>query len=407
MATSMKVLLAISWAMPPMLFPRSVQVSRTLMALARQEWEITVVCGDPQSTPYVDPSLEKLYAGSYKTIRVSNAQAIDVSPDLLMRQWLKPAVSEIKTLLKRGERFPAMLTFAQPWVDHLIGLEVRKFARMPWIAHFSDPWVGSLYYAGFGKKLLKSWQKMEKDVIQQADMVLFTNSQAVDLVMQKYPPAWKEKVRVIPHGYDSSLVKSIGPSPASGSRLRLIYTGDLYGKRTPRGLFQALSSLSQRMSLQDQIEIVFVGRTSPEHQQLASELGIIDNVTFHDQVPYIQSLEAAAEADVLVVIDAPSSTPSPFLPSKLVDYLMFKKPILGLTPQDGASADLLRRLGCPVVAPGDPMAIAGALSSLLESWRKGNLTVSPDYEEIAQFYDIHRVGRLFEEALIQVIDREV
>jgi glycosyltransferase involved in cell wall biosynthesis len=407
MATSMKVLLAISWAMPPMLFPRSVQVSRTLMALSRRGWEVTVVCGDPQSTPYIDPSLEKLYGDCYKTIPVMNVEAADISPDLLMLQWLKPAVSGIRTLLDAGKRFSALLTFAQPWVDHLIGLEVQKIAKMPWIAHFSDPWVDGLYYADIGRKLLQSWRKMEKDVIHQSDGIVFTNSQTVDLVMRKYPPAWKEKVRVIPHGYDASLAKSMGPSPVSGSRLRLVYTGDLYGKRTPRGLFQALSSLSQRMSLQDQIEIVFVGRTSPEHQQLASELGLTDIVTFHDQVPYTQSLEAAAAADVLVVIDAPSSTPSPFLPSKLVDYLMFKKPILGLTPQDGASADLLRRLGCPVVAPDDPMAIAEALSSLLESWRDGNLTGSPDYEEIAQSYEIQRVGRLFEEALIQVIDKEV
>ncbi|MFZ2098689.1 MAG: hypothetical protein WAV05_18815 [Anaerolineales bacterium] len=400
----MKALLAVSWAMPPMLFPRSVQVSRTLMALSRRGWEITVVCGDLQSTTYIDPSLEKLYGGCYKTIRVMNAEAADISPDLLMLQWLKPAVSGIRTLLGAGKRFSTLLTFAQPWVDHLIGLEVRKIAKMPWIAHFSDPWVDGLYYADVGKKLLKSWRKMEKDIIQEADVVLFTNSQAVDLVMRKYPPAWKEKVGVIPHGYDASLAKSTGPTPASGSRLRMVYTGDLYGKRTAWGLFQALGILSQ-VSLQDQIEIVFVGRTSPEHHQMVNDLGLSGIITFNDQVPYVKSLEVAAGADVLLVIDAPSSTPSPFLPSKLVDYLMFKKPILGLTPQDGASADLLRRLGCPVIPPDDPLSIAKALSNMIESWCGGSLAVSQEFGQVAMTYDIDQTGRLLDKVLTQVADR--
>ena len=81
-ASDMKELLAVSWAMPPMLFPRSVQVSRALMALSRRGWQVTTVCGEPQSTPYIDASLEKLCAGCYKTIRVRGEEAIDNSPDL-------------------------------------------------------------------------------------------------------------------------------------------------------------------------------------------------------------------------------------------------------------------------------------------------------------------------------------
>ena len=62
---------------------------------------------------------------------------------------------------------------------------------------------------------------------------------------------------------------------------------------------------------------------------------------------------------MLLVIDAPADD-SLFLPSKLIDYLPLGKPILGLTPLRGASADLIRRLGYPVVAPDDEAAIAAA-----------------------------------------------
>ena len=46
---------------------------------------------------------------------------------------------------------------------------------------------------------------------------------------------------------------------------------------------------------------------------------------------------------MLLVIDAPADE-SLFLPSKLIDYLPARKPILGLTPARGASADLIRAL---------------------------------------------------------------
>ena len=50
----------------------------------------------------------------------------------------------------------------------LVGLRVRRTHRLPWVAHFSDPWVDSPYLRG-SSWLRRIWQRMERDVVAQAD----------------------------------------------------------------------------------------------------------------------------------------------------------------------------------------------------------------------------------------------
>ena len=107
----------------------------------------------------------------------------------------------------------------------------------------------------------------------------------------------------------------------------------------------------------------------------------------------------AEDADVLVVIDAPTRGPSPFLPSKLVDYLPLGKPIFAITPRDGASATLVRSLGGIVAPPDDDAAIRVALRDLIARWREGRLTIGPDFERVASGYDIAKTTAAFSDVL--------
>ena len=65
--------------------------------------------------------------------------------------------------------------------------------------------------------------------------------------------------------------------------------------------------------------------------QFLSEMGLEDCVSWTEPLYYSRSLKEMADANVLVVIDADFEV-SPFLPSKIFDYLLFDRPILGLTP---------------------------------------------------------------------------
>ena len=128
---------------------------------------------------------------------------------------------------------------------------------------------------------------------------------------------------------------------------------------------------------------------------------------FRDRVSVDEARAIAADADILLVIDAPTTGPSPFLPSKLVDYLPLRKPIFGVTPVDGASAALLKHLGCPVAAPDDVAGIQAVIAALVGRWRDGTIGVAPQFDRVAGEYDIRRTAALFSDILTQACGARV
>jgi glycosyltransferase involved in cell wall biosynthesis len=393
-------LLAVSWAMPPLLLPRALQVPRTLGALARMGWQVTVVHAGYGLVPPDAPrevSLGEPAGNRYRSLAVALPRPAGWKPlfaalarcglDETAWRWL--ALRKAAGLLEQA-RFDALLTFAQPWSDHLVGLRVRQRLGIPWVAHFSDPWVDNPLLHAKDEKRLPRWRQQEEQVVREASAVVFTNDYTLELVMRKYPASWRQKAFVVPHGYDRAVLQSL-PLRERGERMRLAMTGNFYAARTPEPLLEALGQLARRVPLRGQLEVLIAGANNERFEPLAAQMGLDGVVRFFRTVPYRESLELLNSADVLLLIDAPSGEASPFLPSKLIDYLMFAKPILGITPVRGASAELLRRLDCPVAAPGDVAGIARAVEELLERWRAGRLAVSEGFRAVAEQYEIRRV----------------
>jgi hypothetical protein len=157
--------------------------------------------------------------------------------------------------------------------------------------------------------------------------------------------------------------------------------------------------LNRQAPLAGQLELSLTGPDVGDYAAEAVRLGLGRVVKLHGKVSPSMAADAAAAADALLVIDAPSDGASVFLPSKLVDYLAFRKPILGLTPARGATASLLNRLHFPVVQPDDVPAIASAVQALLRQFRQGTLAVDDAFDSVASDYDISNTARLLSDVL--------
>ena len=389
--------------------PRATQVSRVLGRLARFGWQPTTICLAPRpgGPHWFDGASPDAPAG-VELVRVPSPEewfavraAWRVAPGLRdfpdsTRVWVRRAAHTAICLAAAGE-YAGLMTFAQPWSDHLVGIRVHRATGLPWVAHFSDPWADSPYATPRQRSI---WRRMEADVLREACAVVFVTEETADLVMAKYPGEWRKKVSIVPHGFES---RSGGaPRPQDRRRpLRLAYVGRFYrGVRTPVALLRALAGLHRRESVAGTLEVLFVGPHVEEYERDAAALGIASLVRFRGRVSPAEAARVAADADVLLVVDAPGDGPSVFLPSKLIDYLPFRKPILGLTPETGASARLLRRLGCPVVRPDDVGGITSALAGLIERWRAGTLHVGESFDRVAAEFDIAHTARLLHQVLL-------
>jgi Glycosyl transferase 4-like domain/Glycosyl transferases group 1 len=395
--------------------PRATQVSRTARELAAIGWRPTVVCMAPRrGGPHWPDGVDMLPPAGVDLVRIPSPEewfpvrvAWRLAP--IVRDWpdskwpwIKRATRAV-TRIAASDEYAGLLTFGQPWSDHLVGLRAKRATGLPWLAHFSDPWTDSPYISGFDWQR-RIWRRMEADVIREADAVVFVTSETADCVMKKYPPEWRGKVAVVPHGYDrrpasSSAERRAGP-------MRVVHTGRFYaGIRTPAAVLQAIAVLHARASLVGVLDVLFVGPHNQEFAALSAALGLASVVRFQGRVSQPEAQAAAADADVLLVVDAPSRGASMFLPSKLIDYLPFEKPILGVTPDPGATASLLRRLGCPVAPPDDAAAIASALDALIGHWRAGALRVPPSFHRVAGDYAIERTTAQLNGVLVRAFDR--
>jgi hypothetical protein len=273
---------------------------------------------------------------------------------LLNRQTFKTALR-----LLEATSYDTMITWSQWHSIHLVGLALkRRFPKLPWIAHFSDPWVDN----PFSKYdiVRRAYDRyLERKVFESADILSLTSRETIDLVFVGPRAKYRNATAEFPHVFDPELYPRTSP-PHTG-KLMLRSLGAFYGARSPEPLFQALAILRGREpAVLDNIAVELIGSV-PKHFMETQALQTLPQDTVHvlPSVDYQSSLGLMRSADLLLNIDAPF-THSPFLPSKLVDYIGAERPIFGITPP-GTASRVIGELGGWVSEPNRPQAIADEL----------------------------------------------
>ena len=237
-----------------------------------------------------------------------------------------------------------LLTLSKFDSAHLAGLLVKqRYPELPWIASFGDPWVDfeRFGYVRYNAATRRLNERLEGRVLDLADRIVVTNRHTGRLFERRRPDV-ADKLRVITQCYDpgSFPARTRGPARAP---IVARYLGTFYNRRSPRPLLEAVRALegaSPRLAERVRFELVG-GLACDDAEDCRRLLDGLASVCLVGEVSYQDSLQLMVDADALLVIDAPTDE-SPFLPSKLVDYLGTDRPIVALTGP-GASADVVRR----------------------------------------------------------------
>jgi len=395
-------IVAVSYCYPPLRYPRAIQVARLLAHLP--DMDIAVVCAiEPGPS---DTSLLNAYPdGARRVVRVPWTRSALVRlrlrdrllEDRLLlpdryRGWQRAAASRLRSL-DRQTAFDVLVTFGQPMSDHLLGLRLAQRRGRRWIAHFSDPWIDSPFFRG--REVTRRLNaRLERLVVERADALVFTSGETVDLVMGKYPPRLRGKAHVLPHAYDPTLYPDKAPPR---DRIIVRYLGNFYGHRSPEPLMHALRILGKtRPTTLEGVRIELIGSSERPFAMDAFSGLLRDTVSIREPVDYLESLALMQTSHLLLLIDAPDES-SVFLPSKLVDYLGARRPIVALSP-NGAAANLTRRMGGWTADPKNPEAAATALGAAIEAVRRGPVE---DWgpEQVVREYEIGTVAPQFRELI--------
>lgn len=397
----MKILM-IAYTFPPLLFPATMCYVKLAKGLQEQGHQVTVLAVDPKTFQFPggwkkDDTLRDLIP---QGVAVHFVKSWEINPFIRLAkrfrlsreiflpflepkkiEWTYAARSSVLKHIQINDT-DVILSCSQPHCNHLLGRHLKHKTGKPWIAYFSDPWTDNVYTPYSSRRVFRRHLALEKDVLAEADAVYFTSPETEHLVMGKYPRKLLQKTGVLPHSFVPQWYEggSGGRGPRAGGKIRFVQTGHFYGPRTPLPLLEALTLLKSEMILADCFEFVFYGGMQEEYRRYIKTNGLADVVKLQGTVPYMESLRAMKDADYLLLIDAPLSAPgeSVFLPSKLIDYLGSHKPIVGITPLQGASARVLSETGNLVCDIADVPAIAKALAGIVNK----TVHVRPDVQKI-------------------------
>jgi len=258
----------------------------------------------------------------------------------------------------------------------LIGYFLHVLSGKPWIVDFRDSMTEDGLTQGapqYPRDALtyRIYTWIERKAIQHGSRFLFTAPATVRMYLKRYPFLHPDQCLLVPNGYDESDFAGLAPKHTAHDQVRLLHSGLIYPfERDPRPFFRALARLKAEGQINSDtlsVDLRACG-SEAEYQRDVEALGIQDLVHFLPHLPYRDSLQDAAEADCLLLLQAACCDHQ--IPAKAYEYLRLNKPILALTTHTGDTARLLDEAGGATIADiADESAIGSALPIFLHSVR--------------------------------------
>jgi glycosyltransferase involved in cell wall biosynthesis len=308
--------------------------------------------------------------------------------------WLPFAATACYRAIRRY-RPDAVLSSGPAHHIHLLGRHLHRWLGLPWVADFRDPWV-----AGDRSPMtweVRGWEKRaEPSVMREADALILNTPGARDLLQEAYPQH-AAKMTSITNGYDPEPFEIDSVPPLSGATIEIVHTGVVYANRSPGPFLDAVRGLETAATAGRDLRIRFIGEFSDQSKkdEIVDKVrgGLNASVTVEGRVPYLQSVRAMIDADVLLLLDSPRRRTG--VPAKLYEYIGAGRPILALAEHESDVAWVLRESGLPhrVAPPLDPEAIRRAFAELLRD-PAISCCGAPNRPRPARFARRHLAGEL-------------
>ena len=293
--------------------------------------------------------------------------------------WIGPSVKYLSKLIEGGERFDAVISTGPPHSMHLIAREIHKVFNIPWIADFRDPWTRIFYFKhlGLSAKSLRKHKELERSVIAEADRVTVVSSQMKTEFSQGEFETFKDKVEIIPNGYDPEDFDSVEKAPDAEGKFVVAHTGLMPESANPDKLWKVLGDMAKSdPEFKEKLMVVTMGQTDGSVKKDIAENGLSDNFKDLGYVPHAQSVAWQKRADILLLPLRKEEESKAILTGKFFEYLASGNNILAFGPTDGDLARSLKETGSGIICEFDDE------NSIKEAFVKLQKPNSPTQEQI-------------------------
>lgn len=226
---------------------------------------------------------------------------------------------QVYDALRNESNYDLLVTIAVPhhnhWAVGKLYAQGHRIAKT-WIADCGDPFM----LAGSVKQKPPFWFKgLEKKWCRQCDYIAVPT----DSSYLGYYPEFKDKIRVIPQGFNFEDVAL--PIYQKNTIPTFAFAGSLIpGKRDPKMLLDFLVTLERPFRF-----VAYGSNVKQFMEPYKSKLG--DKLIVENPIPRDQLLPILAQMDFLINIGNGTKVQTP---SKLIDYTLAKRPILTIESND-------------------------------------------------------------------------
>ena len=283
--------------------------------------------------------------------------------------WIKPSVKFLSNYLKNNE-IDVVITTGPPHSMHIIGLVLKDKFKIKWISDFRDPWTEIDYFQQLPltKKANKKHHQLEQEVLEKSDMVI-----VVGETMKKKFLKHNHNIEVLTNGFDSyenSLTIELD------SNFSITHVGSMNTDRNPTILWEVLYEISsENIDFKNNLRIKFIGKiddTVIQDIQVFNPKNIV-------RIPYldheeVRKYQASSQVLLLSINHVPSA--KGIITGKIFEYLQAKRPILGIGPEDGDAAAILKKTNAGnIVGFNNKIELKAAVLKLYKDFKEEKLFV--------------------------------
>jgi hypothetical protein len=284
-------------------------------------------------------------------------------------------------------KYDAVVTSGPPHSTHLVGLKLKKKYNIKWIADFRDPWTKIDYLDEYNrwKIIQKIDEKYEKKVYDLCNRFIYSNP----LIIKNFKKS--TKTYFLSNGYDKDDFK-IFKKVKNLDKFEINYFGIISIERNPLSVLKSVNKIFEEKNNRN-IRINIWGNI---HQSVKDILISNDKnniVNIHSYIPHKKMVEYLVNSNLLLVVVNKIKSKKGVFPGKIFEYLGSGVEILGIGPEDGDAAKILKETKCGKMFDYDKVDdIANFIEIKYQEWKEGK-TFSPS-KEVEKYSKIKQTKQL-------------